>query len=152
MTVYTTFEACIEPLQWGKATYTIVRLPEHVLAALGPTKRVEGEFNEHPINLAITRAPVIDRPFLWAGKSLLYKTGLQPGEPFEARLRPAPNDLVDAPRDVITALRSGGAFDAWDALSPGKQRAALHRIETAKQAETRAKLIAKLVADLSLPG
>ncbi|PWK60163.1 YdeI/OmpD-associated family protein [Roseicyclus mahoneyensis] len=150
MTDYITFDAVIEPLDWGGTIYTIVRLPPEVLAALGPTRRVEGEFADHPVNLAIARAPVdvIDGAFLWSGKSLLDRTGLRPGEGFEARLRPASDDMVEVPRDVVTALRSGGALAAWERLTPGKRRGHLHRIETAKRAETRAARIAGLVRDL----
>jgi hypothetical protein len=151
MSDYITFDAVIEPLDWGGTVYTIVRLPPEVLASLSPTRRVEGEFADHPVNLAITRAPadVIDGPFLWSGKSLMDRTGLKPGQPFEARLRPAPDDAVEVPRDVTLALRSGGALEAWEALTPGKRRGLLHRIETAKRAETRAQRIAALVRDLS---
>jgi hypothetical protein len=151
MSAYITFDAVIEPLDWGGTIYTIVRLPPEVVDALGPTRRVEGEFAEHPVNLAITRGPadLIDGPFLWSGRSLMGRTGLRPGVVFEARLRPAPDDGVELPRDVANALRSGGALDAWEALTPGKRRGLLHRIETAKRAETRAARIAALVRDLT---
>ncbi len=151
MSDYITFDAVIEPLDWGGTTYTIVRLPPEAVAALGPTRRVEGEFAEHPVNLAITRGPadLIDGPFLWSGKSLMDRTGLRPGTVFEARLRPAPDDGVEVPRDVANALRSGGALEAWEVLKPGNRRGLLHRIETAKRAETRAARIAALVRDLT---
>lgn len=153
MSDYVSFEARILPMTWGDKVYTIVPLPDAVVAALGSTRRVEGEFNDHPVNLAITTAPadVFDGPFLWAGKSLLHRAGLAPGETFEARLRPAPDDTVEVPADVVNALRSGGVIEAWEALSPGKRRAQLYRIETAKRAETRAKRITALVADLTAP-
>jgi len=148
MTDYITFEAAIEPMVWGDSTYTVLRLPPEIAAALAPAKRVEGEFGDHPVNLAITRAPVIDDPFLWTGKTLLNRTGLRPGEVFEARLRPTDPAAVDVPADVTRAIRSGGATDAWDALTPGKQRSLLYPVETAKRAETRAKRITKLVTSL----
>lgn len=148
MSEYVTFEGVISPMTWGKATYTVLHLPAGVETALGKTRRVEGEFNDHPVNLAITRAPVADGAFLWAGKSLLDRTGLVPGERFEVRLRPVGDDLVDVPTDVSNALRSAGATDAWDALTPGKKRRALHQVETAKRAETRAKRITALIRSL----
>lgn len=148
---YVSFEARVVPMDWGDSVYTVVPLPPEVAAALGATRRVEGEFNDHPVNLAIAKAPpeVIGTPFLWAGKTLLDRVGLSPGEVFEARLRPAPDDLVEVPRDVMVALRSGGVLDAWEALSPGRRRGLLHRIETAKRAETRAGRISALVRDLA---
>ncbi|MCU4652565.1 YdeI/OmpD-associated family protein [Roseibacterium sp. SDUM158016] len=138
----------MDPLEWGR-TYTIVRLPPEVADALGDARRVEGEFAEHPVNLAITRAPVVDGPFLWAGKSLLDRAGLIPGQVFEARLRPAPDDAVETPKDLFNALRSGGVLDVWEALTPGKRRGLIYRIETAKKPETRAKRITELVSGLA---
>ncbi len=145
---YVTFDARVEPMVWGKSTYTILRVPDHIVDALGKTRRVEGEVNDHPINLAITRAPVIDSAFLWAGKAFLAETGLEPGEITEVRLRPAPDDLVEVPPDVTDALRSAGATEVWEALTPGKRRGLLHQVTSAKRAETRVKRISALVASL----
>jgi hypothetical protein len=131
----------------GDKVFTIVPLPSEVISALGPTRRVEGELNEHPATLAISSAPneATGTPFLWAGKSMPDRAGLRPGDPLEARLRAASDDAVDVPADVLNALRSGGALDAWDRLSPGKKRALLHRIDTAKRAATRASRQSQLV-------
>ncbi|WP_050529624.1 YdeI/OmpD-associated family protein [Pseudaestuariivita atlantica] len=149
MTGYVTFTARIVPMEWGDSTYTVLPLPDDVRAALGPAKRVEGEINEHPVNLAVTRAPVLDMPFLWTGKSLLDEIGIAPGDEVEVRLRPADPDAVDVPRDVTLALRSAGVTDAWDALTPGKRRGLLHTVKTAKRAETRARRIHALIAQLT---
>ncbi len=150
MTGWLTFDAVIEPVEWGRATYTILRLPPDVaseLAVIG-ARRVEGEFNDHPVNLALNRAPVVEGPFLWAGKSLLDRTGLAPGEPFEARLRPAPDDLIDLPAEVAAALRANDVLAEWEALPPGKRRGLLHPVTTAKTAPTSARRIAALIAGL----
>lgn len=149
MTDYVTFEAAIEPVVWGPSNYTILRLPDEVVAALGPTRRVEGEMAEHPINLALTRAPVVEGAFLWAGQSLMDRIGTRPGERLEVRLRPAPDDAVDLPDDVAAALRAQCAWDQWQALTPGKQRGLLYQIGTAKTAATRDKRIANLVRELT---
>ena len=110
MSDYVSFEGAVEPLDWGKATYTILRLPTDVAEALEAdgAKRVEGEINDHPVNLALTKAPVVEGLFLWAGKSLLSKVGIEPGEVIDVRLRKADPDDVDVPRDVLLAVRSGG--------------------------------------------
>lgn len=149
MTEYTEFEAKIEPMEWGTSTYTVLRLPADVLQALGAPKRVEGELNEHPVNLAVTRAPVLTDPFLWTGKDLLKRIGVAPGDLFEARLRAADPNHVETPSDVLRAIRSGGVSEAWDGLTPGKKRGCLHTIETAKRAETRSKRIKALISELS---
>jgi Bacteriocin-protection, YdeI or OmpD-Associated len=147
VTAYLTFEGRVETVQWGRATYTILRLPPDVEVALTAlrAKRVEGEMNDHPVNLALTRAPVVDGVFLWAGQSLLDRAGIIPGEQIEVRLRPVPGDLVDVPEDVTAALRQAGLTTRWDALTPGKRRGMLYQVETAKTSATRLKRIAALV-------
>lgn len=149
MTGYITFEGRIEPVQMGRATYAILRLPPEVIEALEGARRVEGEIAEHPVNLAPAKMPEVDGPFLWTGQSLLDRIGLIPGEPVEVRLRPAPDDAVETPEDVTAALMSHGATGAWQALTPGKRRGMLYQIGTAKTAPTRAKRIAKLIMDLT---
>lgn len=144
------FTGRIETLEWGRATYTILRLPPEVAAQLAAEAagRVEGEIDEHPVNLAPARAPAIEDTFLWTGKSLLDRIGLEPGDEVEVRLRKAPDDEVETPDDVAAALRAGVASGAWERLTPGKRRGLLHHVGTAKTAGTRAKRIATLVAQV----
>lgn len=149
MIPYATFEGKVEAVQMGRATYTILRLPPDVARALDGARRVEGEIAEHPVNLAPSRMPDVDGPFLWAGKTLLDRIGLAPGEVVEVRLRPARDDQVDVPEDVAAALLAHGMTAAWGALTPGMQRSALYQIGTAKTAPTRAKRITALMARLS---
>jgi hypothetical protein len=144
-----TFEAAVEPMVWGRSTYTIIRLPERVLAALGPARRVEGEINDVPVNLAVTKAPVVDGAFLWAGKSLLDRVGIAPGQRLEVRLRPVSDDVVEVADDVLAALRGAKVLSKWKALSPGKQRGLLYQVDSAKTAATRTKRIAALVTSLA---
>lgn len=146
------FEAAVEPLVWGRATYTVLRLPPPAAAALQGARRVEGEIAEHPVNLAITRAPVVEGPFLWAGRALLDRIGLEPGDRVEVRLRPAPDDRVDLPDDLAAALRAAGATVAWEVLTPGRRRGLLYGLDTARTAPTRERRIASLVAGLAGPG
>ncbi len=148
MTNWVTFEGRVEPLTWGRSTYTILRPPEATVQALGKTRRVEGEIADHPVNLALSRAPVVEGMFLWAGSSLLQRIGVSPGEPVEVRLRPAPDDRVDLDQDVEAALSAADLTAVWEALSPGKRRGFLYQIATAKTEPTRQKRIAKLINDL----
>lgn len=149
MTDWVTFEGRVEPLTWGRSTYTILRLPEDVAQSLGKTRRVEGEIAEHPVNLALSRAPVVEGVFLWTGQSLLDRIGIRPGEPVEVRLRPAPDDRVDLDPDIEAALLAGGILSAWESLTPGKRRGLLYQIATAKTEPTRQIRIRRLVEDLS---
>lgn len=144
-----TFDAVVEPMAWGASVYTVIRVPADVTAALGKTKRVEGEINDHPVNLALTKAPVIDGVFLWAGKSLLSEISISPGEPLVVRLRPVSDEVVDVPRDVALALRSSGKTNLWEALTPGKKRGLLYPINSAKRPQTRQDRIAKMLSELS---
>lgn len=149
MTGWVAFEGRVEPLTWGRSTYTILRLPDDAAQALGKTRRVEGEIADHPVNLALSRAPVVEGVFLWTGQSLLDRIGIQPGEPVEIRLRPAPDDRVDLDPDIEASLISGGVLATWETLTPGKRRGLLYQIATAKTDPTRLKRIQKLVKDLS---
>ena len=153
MSDYIAFTGRIETLDWGRSTYTIVRLPAEVaerLAAEG-ARRVEGEINEHPVNLAPTRAPVIEDTFLWTGKSLLDRIGLAPGDAVEVRLRKAPDDEVEVPEDLAAALRAAGATHLWEALTPGRRRGMIYQIGTAKSQATRDRRIAKLLGEIGDP-
>lgn len=147
------FDAVIEPVRTGKATYTILRLPAVVSAAFEAAgiRRVEGEMNEHPVNLALSRAPFVDSLFLWTGRSLLDRLGIGPFEAVSVRLRAAHDDAVDLPEDVGAALLAGGVAAQWDSLSPGKRRGLLYKIGTARTEATRTKRIAALAAELQGP-
>lgn len=148
MTDFVAFEATVEPMVWGRATYTVFRVPEAVVSALGPTRRVEGEIAEHPVNLALSRAPVFDGVFLWAGQSLLDRIGITSNEMVELRLRPAADDLVDLPDDIGHALIGHGVLTVWESLSPGKRRGMIYQVTSAKTDATRQKRIAKLLQGL----
>jgi hypothetical protein len=149
VTDWVAFEGVVEPLIWGRATYTILRVPDEAVVALGGAKRVEGDINEHWVNLALSRAPVVEGVFLWAGQSLLDRLGIEPGEPVEVRLRPAPDDQVDTPEDVAAALRAAGVMEVWEGLTAGKRRGMLYQISTAKTAPTRAKRIDAMIQGLT---
>ena len=151
MSEYSEFTAEVVPMAWGDNTYTVIPVPDEIDAALRGegAKRGEGEINDHPVNLALSRAPVIDGTFLWAGRSLLVAAGIEPGEEIFVRRRPADPDYVEMPSDLDAALRARDASAAWMSLSPGKRRAAIYQIETAKRADTRAKRIAAVIEQLT---
>lgn len=147
MSEWLTFIGRIEPMEWGKSTYTILPVPEDVAAALKSkgAKRVEVELNDHPFNMALTKSPAFSGTFIYTGKTILDATDISPGEDIEVRMRKANPDQVEVPGDVVLAIREGALSDAWSGLSPGKRRGLLHTINTAKRADTRAKRIAQLI-------
>ena len=150
MNDYLEFEGRIVPMEWGKSVYTVLPIPTEIATTLEAegAKRVEGEINDHPVNLALTKAPVIEGLFLWAGKSFLDEVGITPGEMLDVRLRKADESIVEIDDDIVLALRQAEATDRWAALTPGKQRGLLHGIKTAKRADTRIKRIAKMIEAL----
>ena len=146
--MWMSFVGRIEPIGWGKSTYTVLPIPDDIALALKDegAKRVEVELNDHPFNMALTKSPAISGTFVYAGKSVLQTAGISPGEEIEVRLRQADPDFVEVPSDVMLAIRAADLSAAWDALTPGKQRGLLHTVNTAKRAETRAKRISQLIA------
>lgn len=144
------FGGQVVPMEWGDSTYTVLPIPQdvaHALKAEG-AKRVEGELGDYPVNLALTKAPVIDGLFVYTGKTLLRDAGIQPGEIIDVRLRAADPNLVETPQDVVAALHAAGKSEDWAAITPGKQRGLLHQVNTAKRADTRTRRIASLVENL----
>ena len=77
-------------------------------------------------------------------------TGLAGGDPITVTLTldTAPR-TVQVPDDLAAALEDAGVREAFDDLAPSRQKAHVTAVETAKAADTRARRIAKIVADLA---
>ena len=151
MSEHIPFEASMISMEWGTKTYTVLPLPHEVdqCHRAQSAKWVEGELNDHPVNLAFNRAPDrIAQTFVWTGRALLDHIDVGHRESFEARPRPVNPGWVEVPADVTAALRTSGVSEAWDSLTAGAQRGHLHRITTAKQAETRVSRIQTLIAEI----
>jgi hypothetical protein len=73
--------------------------------------------------------------------------GLEGGETLKVTLvlDTAPR-VVEAPADLVKALKAGGAHAAWQRLSYTHQREHVEAIESAKKPETRARRVARAVA------
>lgn len=143
------FDAFVEPMVWGSSTYTIVRVPPALVAAAQEacTRRVEGELDAVAVNLALTRAPVIDDTFVWAGASLLRRLRLEAGDPVHGRLAPVDPDHVPIPADLAAAL-SGDALRRWEELRPADRRRRLVPLDSAATATTRQRRLDALVDGL----
>ncbi len=151
MSKWYSFSGRIVPLEWGDSVYTVLPLPDDISGELAKegARRVEIELNDHPLNLALTKAPVISQTFVYTGKSVLQQTGIAPGDEIEVRLRRADPNAVDVPSDIASAIRSADLSGEWGALTPGKKRGLLHQVSTAKRADTRARRIAQLIKTLT---
>lgn len=110
----------IEPMTWGSSTYTVIRIPDALVASArtAGTRRVGGELDGVAVNLALTKAPVMDSTFVWAGSSLLRRMRLEVGEPVHGSLAPVDPDYVLVPADLADAILQNGQSDAWDSLPP----------------------------------
>lgn len=144
----------IEPMTWGTSTYTVVRMPDALVASArtAGTRRVGGQLDGLPVNLALTTAPVIDSTFVWAGASLLRRMRLEVGEPVLGSLAPVDPDYVPIPADLADALFQNGQRDAWDALAATGRRRRLVPIESAATEVTRTRRIASLLDALESGG
>ena len=150
MSGWLSFSGRVVPMEWGDSTFTVLPLPKEIadeLARQG-ARRVDVELNDHPFNMALTKAPAMPDTFLYTGKSVLRDAGISPGEEIDVRLCKADPNAVDVPNDITLALRSSGLSDAWSALTPGKQRGLLHKITSAKKDETRMRRISELLNSL----
>ena len=146
------FEAVVEPVEWGRATYTLIRIPEDLAEAArgAATRRVSGTIDDVQVNLAITRAPVVEGPFVWAGQSLLRELGARAGDGVVARLRPEDPDAVDLPDEVAAALGQAGVRERWEQLRPARRRQLLYGVKSARSAATRSRRVSELVSELSV--
>jgi hypothetical protein len=144
----------IEPMEWGSSTYTVIRVPDALVAAatIARTRRVGGLLDDVPVNLAITKAPVIDSGFVWAGASLLRRMRLEVGDPVRGSLSPVDPDHVPVPADLTEALQRHDMRDAWEALAPAVRRRRLVPVESAVTAATRERRISALLDQLTLGG
>ncbi len=133
-------------LEWGKSVFTVLPIPDEVAATLASSgaKRIEIELNDHPFNMALTKAPTMTQTFVYTGKSILKETGISPGEEIEVRVCKADPNVVVVPGDVKLAIRGAELNEKWSDLTPGKQRGLLHTVNTAKREETRIRRIRRI--------
>jgi len=145
------FAAVIEPLVWGRSTYTIVKVPDSLTRAarLSRTRRVEGTVEGVEVNVGLNRADPIEESFIYVGKPMLRRLGAAPGEVVDCALAPAHPDHVPVPDDVAEALEDGGRVDAFERLPAPQRRQLLVPVEAAVRADTRARRIDDLLRTLS---
>lgn len=138
-------------MNWGKARYTVIAVPAALVEAARAcgTRRVSGELEGAPVNLALTTAPVFAGTFVWAGASLLRRLGLEAGDPVTGHLAPVDPDYVLVPPDVEQALASAGLSDTWALISPPARRRRLVPIDAGATSATRARRIHALIESLS---
>ncbi|MCF6376338.1 YdeI/OmpD-associated family protein [Nocardioides KLBMP 9356] len=147
------FEAVVEPLVWGRNTYTVLKVPDRLArsATLARTRRVEGTINGVEVNAGLNRADVIEETFLYVGKPMLRRIEAALGDVVDCALAPADPDRVPVPDDVVEALERGGRTDAFERLPASRRRQLLVPVEAAARADTRARRLDDLIRALD-PG
>lgn len=145
------FDAPLEPLPWGRNTYTVLYLDDPLRDAVtaAATRRVEGHLDAVPVNLGVNRADVTPRPFLYVGAALQRRLDARAGDVVACRLRPADPDHVPVPADVRAALDASGRTDAFTRRRPAERRRLLQPIEDAAREATRRHRIEALVRALA---
>ena len=127
-----------------------IDVPEEIVRGFGAGKRV-------PITITINGYSYGSTIAVMGGKYLVgvagvhrAAAGVAGGEEHEVTIEhdTAPRS-VEVPRDLATALTDAGVRDPFDALSHSARKEHVRSVEDAKQAETRQRRVAKIVAKLS---
>lgn len=149
------FEAPIEMFGVGKTRkiwYKVLFLPEGIKAKLPfnqyPRLRIDGEIADIPVANAFI--PTGDGQFyVIVAPDILKQAGAQIGDTVSMRFRIADQDHVDVPPALKAALeRKQQNRDAWDNLTPGKQRMLAQHVLSAKPDPTREKRISEAMEAL----
>ncbi len=140
------FRSEVEPPQPMRG----LEVPAGVIEALGGGGRppVTIRINGHSWRSRI--AKMRGRYLIGFSKANRAAAGVETGETVEVEVTLDTEPRVVAePDDLTLALDADPlARAAWDRLPPGRRRGHVHAIESAKKAETRARRIEKVVAEL----
>ncbi len=100
MSSYLQFQGQVRPMEWGKYVYTVLPLPDEIANALKSEGawRVEGEINDHPVNLALRQSKVTDRwSALTPGKQRGLLHPINTARRAETRAKRIAKMIVDLP-------------------------------------------------------
>jgi hypothetical protein len=139
-------------LELGGKTATGIEVPAPVVAELG-SKRAPVRATINGYTYRSTVAVMGGRSMLPVSAEVRAGAGIAAGDEVEVDLEPdtAPR-VVEVPADFAAALVGApAAQEAFGKLSYSNQRRLVLSVEGAKTAETRARRIAKAVADLTPP-
>ena len=150
------FEGPIDRFGVGKTRkvwYTVLFMPAELEAELPfdrcPRMRVDGEIADVPVTGAWMPTGDGRRYFIVAPR-VMKDGAVTVGSMVEMRFAIADQNAVDVPPELAKALLGNpDASEAWDALTPGKQRGMTHQIHGAKTAHTRARRVAEAIKALT---
>ena len=143
------FKAKLEPVPHG-GQLVVVPAETAEAAGLKYGARVRGTVNGAPFRSSLMKYSGIFH--MGVHKATLAAAGVKQGDRVEVAIelddQPLPTDIVpdDLARAIAREAKLGGA---WRDLSPAHKREHVKHVIEAKQAETRARRIAELVAMLA---
>ena len=143
------FEGPVARRSFDTYAYTVIYLPED-MATRPPFKdqprlRIVGEVADFPIAGAWQPGGAGRRYFILS-KRVLKEAGLSVGDLVEMRFALDATDAVAIPAAIAGALKRSKAFaKAWAALTPGAQRAFVHRVSSAKTAPTEQRRLGEVI-------
>jgi hypothetical protein len=136
-------------VQLDGKTATGIRVPEEIVAALGPSKRpaVRVTIGDYTYRSSVTSMGGVF--MLGISAEVRQNTGVAAGDEIEVDLE-IDNESreVTVPPDLAAALE-GDAKRFFDGLSYSNKRRIVYSIEEAKTAETRQRRIDKAISSLS---
>lgn len=138
-------------LELGGKTATGIRVPDEVVEALGSGKRPKVTVTLSGHSYRTTVAPMGGASYVPVAAEHREAAGLTAGDEVEVDLEldTAPREVV-VPEDFAAALDADAtAREAYERLSYSNRRRYVLVIEEAKTPETRARRIAKIVAELT---
>ncbi len=137
-------------LELGGKTATGMRVPEEVVAALGPSKRPPVRVTINGYTYRSTVAAYSGAFMLPVSAEVRRHAGIAAGDELEVEIEPdtAPRE-VEVPPDFAEALeQDAGAKQFFDGLSYSNKRRFVLSIEDAKTEETRRRRIDKAISTL----
>lgn len=126
----------------------IVVPPEHI-AALGGSKKPAVEVTVNGYAYATTVGFMGGVAMLPFSSDHRKASGLQAGDAIDVvlTLQTAPR-VVEVPQDLAAALEAAGQRAAFDASAPSRRKEWVRQVVDAKTAETRARRVAKVLAEV----
>ena len=139
----------------GTGRYPFLYLPDDVVEALpeGTPKRFRAEIVVNGQRRVGSFTPSKEGHCMMLSKAYLAEAGLQPGGECEVKMRILPQDHVEMPEILSTALEADtAARRAWEQMTPGQRRSQAHQIASAKTEPTRQKRLEQVLRDLGVAG
>ncbi|MDV6260287.1 YdeI/OmpD-associated family protein [Rhodococcoides yunnanense] len=147
------FDGVLEPLTWGRNTYTIICIPADLAEAAErwPTRRIDGWIDGSSVNLGLNKADpdVMTGSFVYIGAGLQRRLGVAAGDLVSCEFAPADPDLVPVPEDLARAMEDAHCTAEWKRTRASERRRLLMPIDNAARPRTRADRIARLVGSLT---